>query len=80
VMARGFKLSFKIPTADEIATLRHIHRNRPPEHEASVRRATEGLSAFFEALERGEVDLADLPPDLRSRLGELQPERDSADS
>jgi superfamily I DNA and RNA helicase len=70
VVERGFKLSFTVPTAEELAALRHIHRDRPPEEEASVRQATKGLAAFLEALDRGELDLADLPPSIRNRLRE----------
>jgi len=69
VAEKGFKLSFEVPTAEELAALRHIHRDRPPEEEASVKKATKGLSAFLEAVDRGELDLADLPPGLRTRLG-----------
>jgi hypothetical protein len=51
-----------------ISKLRHIYRVRTAEDEESVRKATEGLSAFLEAIERGEMDLHDLPPDMRTRL------------
>jgi superfamily I DNA and RNA helicase len=74
VMAKGYKLAFDIPTSAQLATLRHIHRDRPPEQEASVLKATEGLSTFLEAYDRGEMDLLDLPPALRTRLKRLREE------
>ena len=80
VIANDFKLGFTIPTAAELMTLRHIHRDRPPEDEASVKRATEGLSAFLEALDQGEVDWLDLPPNLRTRLQRLRGESSIDDS
>jgi superfamily I DNA and RNA helicase len=63
-----YKLDFTIPTPEQLATLRHLHRERPAEAEAVIRRTTDILTTFFEAVERGEVDLADLPPAIRTRL------------
>ncbi len=68
VVDSGFKLQFTIPTSDELQKLRHIHRERAVHEEASVRKATEGLSIFLDALARGDVELADLPPGLRTKL------------
>ncbi len=77
IIANRFQLEFTIPTANELAQLRHIHRDRPEGEEEAVRRATEGVAAFLEAVERGEMDLLDLPPGLRTRLSRLQ--TDSSD-
>jgi superfamily I DNA and RNA helicase len=63
-----YKLEFTIPTPERLATLRHLHRDRPAEAEAVIRKTTDVLTTFFEALERGEVDIADLPPAIRTRL------------
>jgi superfamily I DNA and RNA helicase len=63
-----FRLQFRIPTAGELAQLRHLHRDRPAEVEESLRKATEGLTAFVEAYEKGDLDLLDLPPPLRTKL------------
>jgi superfamily I DNA and RNA helicase len=68
VRAKGFKLEFQIPTAAELVTLRHVHRDRSDADEDSVRRATEGLQTFIDAYERNEIDFYDLPPALRTRL------------
>jgi superfamily I DNA and RNA helicase len=77
VRQRGYKLEFTIPTAQRLAELRHIHRDRPDDAEETVRRATEGISMFLQAVERGEMDLYDLPPDLRTRLTMLRSETES---
>jgi superfamily I DNA and RNA helicase len=74
---RGYKLEFTIPTARQLAQMRHIHRDRPEGAEETVRRATAGISMFLEAVERGEMDLYDLPPDLRTRLTMLRSETQS---
>lgn len=68
VCSKGFKLRFTIPTSNELSKLRHLHRDRPEGFEESLRKATEGLSVFVEAYERGELDLLDLPPALRTKL------------
>ncbi|MEU8319750.1 ATP-binding domain-containing protein [Nonomuraea sp. NPDC048881] len=68
VIDADFTLRFRIPTQDELRTLRHLHRERSPQGEASVRKATAGLAEFLKSIENGEVDLRDLPPELRTRL------------
>jgi superfamily I DNA and RNA helicase len=80
VAEKAFRLEFTIPTIEKLRTLRHIYRVRPAEDEESIRKATEGLSAFLEAIERGEMDLHDLPPDMRTRLiTRVQPEEPGDD-
>ena len=74
---RNFQLQFTIPTAQRLTQMRHIHRDRPEGEEAAVRRVTEGVAAFLEAVDRGEMDFYDLPPDVRTRLTRLR--RNSAD-
>jgi superfamily I DNA and RNA helicase len=71
VKERNYQLEFEVPTAERLAELRHIHRDRSPDEEAMVVRATEGLSAFLEAIERGDADLHDFPVALRERLERL---------
>lgn len=72
VRDNDYKLSFTIPTGPELAKLRHIHRDRPEGEEATVKKATAGVAAFLEAVERGEMDLFDLPPDIRTRLTRIK--------
>ena len=68
VATKGFKLEFTVPTSAQLASLRHTHRDRPAGSVASIRKATRGLKDFIRAVERGEMDLHDLPPDLRTKL------------
>lgn len=72
IIAKSFQLDFTIPTGAELDKLRHIHRDRPEHEEKTVRRATEAIEAFLEAVDRGEMDLLDLPPNVRTRLSRLQ--------
>ncbi len=68
VIDKAYRLEFTIPTPAELATLRHLHRERPAEAEAVVKQAADSLTAFLEAVERGDLDIADLPPAVRTRL------------
>jgi superfamily I DNA and RNA helicase len=68
ILSQNFQLNFTIPTEAELRTMRHVHRERAADEEASILRATEGLSMFLEALDAGEIDLEDLPPAIRTRL------------
>ena len=68
VADKAFRLEFTIPTGEQLRALRHVYRDRSAEDEESVRKATEGVSAFLEAIDRGDMDLQDLPPALRTRL------------
>jgi superfamily I DNA and RNA helicase len=76
VIAREFRLDFVVPTATELDQLRHIHRELTVGEEARIRRASDGLAAFLEAVEKGDVELEDLSPAIRTRLAIFQMQRD----
>ncbi len=80
VISQNYRLNFTIPTASELARLRHIHRERSEADEEAMKRATKGLAVFIEAIDRGELDLGDLPPALRTRLVTLRSVDDDDDS
>ncbi|MFD8047675.1 DEAD/DEAH box helicase [Streptomyces chartreusis] len=63
-----FQLSFRIPSAQKLAKMRHIYKDRSSVTKESVRRATQRLQALIDAFDKDEVELHDLPPDLRTRL------------
>jgi len=79
VVADNFQLKFRIPTDEDLTRLRHIHRDRPAQDEATVRRNTGRLISFLEAVDRGEMDVHDLPDDVRIRLAQLQQELPGGD-
>jgi superfamily I DNA and RNA helicase len=68
VRDKEFKLNFKIPTSSELAKMRSIHRDRSDAEISNLKKVTRGLQAFIEAYENQEIDLYDIPPELRSRL------------
>ncbi|CAM5733139.1 hypothetical protein SMICM304S_11854 [Streptomyces microflavus] len=68
VQSANFQLSFRIPSAQKLAKLRHIYKDRTGVTKESVKRATQGLQAFIDAFEKDEIELHDLPLSLRTRL------------
>lgn len=77
VRENNFQLKFKIPTRTELAALRRTHRERSDSDEAAIMKARASIESFVEAFERDEVDLADLPPRLRTRLLNALADRDA---
>lgn len=68
VRSAGFKLRFVIPTSEELARLRRIHRERSDAEVATLKKATRNAQELLDAFERGEVGVEDLPPAVRTRL------------
>ena len=68
VRQAGFRLRFVIPTSEDLARLRRVHRDRSDAEVATLRKATRNAQELLDAFERGEVDLEDLPPAVRTRL------------
>lgn len=64
----NFRLQFKVPTAEVLARLRRIHKDRTEVEVNAIKRARKSLDTLVEALERDEIDIEDLPPKLRTRL------------
>lgn len=79
VRQKRYQLDFRVPNAAERATLRRIHRERSAEETAAVRRSTEELARLVEALDRGEMQIEDVPASLRRRLREALSGHDSED-
>jgi superfamily I DNA and RNA helicase len=71
VRAKDFRLTFTVPTAEQRAKLRRIHRERSAEETAALRRTTDELNRIVEQIDREELDIEDLPSSTRRRLREL---------
>ena len=71
VRRHGYQLQFQVPTPEELQRLRRIHRDRTPSERAKIKKATEGTADLLEMLERGDLTLQNLPPDLRERIQKL---------
>lgn len=68
VQSNSFTLDFRIPTDRELAEMRRIHRERSQHEVQSIQTAARSADTFLTMLERGELDLEDLPPAIRTRL------------
>jgi len=71
VVQHRFHLNFQIPTPDESRRLRNIHRDRSASERAEIRKAEKGLKQFLDAMEKGEVALESLPPEMQRSLRKL---------
>ncbi len=63
-----FRLTFRVPTAEQLAKIRQIHRELTTDERARAQRARRDLASFLEALERGDVAIENLPLELRAAL------------
>jgi superfamily I DNA and RNA helicase len=75
VHKNGFQLTFKVPTADELKTLRRIHRDRTEDEIQRVETSRKTLEEIIEMIEKEELTLADLPTALRRKLSKLLGEK-----
>lgn len=72
IVSNRYQLKFRIPTESQLATLRHLNRERSAADEKALKQHSEALSSLFSAFESGEMSVDDLPPALRTRLTSLQ--------
>ena len=68
VRSNNFQLSFTVPTPDQLETMRRIHRDRSDEEIEAINRATKGIGDLMKLFEAGDLDLADLPPRVRTQI------------
>jgi superfamily I DNA and RNA helicase len=70
-VANHFQLSFQVPTPEELADMRHRHRDRGREYENRVRKINANLEDLERQMVEGQIELNELSPELRERLVEL---------
>lgn len=71
VKQRGYRLEFRLPTPEQSAAMRQIHRERTDEERARAEKAAQGLATFVDGLQRGDISLEHLPVELRTRLAKM---------
>jgi superfamily I DNA and RNA helicase len=69
--ASGFVLGFRVPTADELAKMRRINRDRTRAELQRIEKAKAGLTSFLSAMEKDEIDMDSLSPAQRTKLAKL---------
>ena len=68
IKTNAFRLRFTIPTEDELANIRRIHRDLTASERARITNAHDGLRSFIDALEHGDMFMRDIPLELRAAL------------
>ena len=63
-----YRLRFKIPTQQELANIRRIHRDLTRSERAKINQANDGLKTFVDALEEGQVLFDEVSLDLKATL------------
>jgi len=72
VIGKNYSLDFTIPTPDQLAKIRMIHRDRTAGEMEVLKKAEKGLREFVQLLERGEISAENLPPGLREAVAKLK--------
>lgn len=65
IKANGYRLRFRIPTSEELAKIRQIHRELTADERGRAQKAERELRSLVEALEKGDVSVENLPVRLR---------------
>lgn len=68
VKQRGFRLDFRYPTEEEREYISIVHRDVSEDEKSDIQQAAGDLASVLERLERGDLHLADLPPELIARM------------
>jgi superfamily I DNA and RNA helicase len=71
VAERDYRLEFKYPDAETRKKLRIISRDITRKRSRKTERDISELRRVLESIEAGDVEIEDLPPSLRRRLGDL---------
>ena len=68
IQGSDYRLSFSIPTDDQLHNMRQIHRERTAGERARANEAESALRNFIEAMKRGDTSLEELPIELKTDL------------
>ncbi len=71
VVNNGFKLTFTVPTSDELERMRRINRDRTKQEKGQIRRAEKSIEEVLELLRQGVIS-ADAMPQLQELINEMQ--------
>ena len=71
VVQNEYRLIFDVPTPPELERMRTIHRDRSEDELSRIDQSVEGLRDLLDLLQRGEIEIESLPPDVRTGLARL---------
>ena len=64
-VSNNFKLEFKVPTIDEIKSMREKHKDISKEENKKIQKARNDIRSIISSFESGSVDI-DMIPELRA--------------
>lgn len=70
VVAHSYQLDFTLPTAQEMDRLRRVHSELSQATRQKIQRVTTDLDDLIQAIERGDLPVEALPPNLLRRIRE----------
>lgn len=76
VARNGYRLSFPVPTEEQLAALRRIHRDMTAAERRRIANHADALISFARDMERGVIDKDALPKEVMQRLYRLLREDD----
>ena len=68
IISNGYRLKFSIPTSDELSRMRQIHRELTASERQKVQQMEQNLRELIVALEKGDLDIENLPADVRGAM------------
>ena len=68
VRDEDYHLDFEIPTEERLVSMRRIARDRTDREVEAVERVAKTLDELLEEVDRGSMDILDVPPNVRRRL------------
>lgn len=68
VISNGYHLKFRIPSPDELSRMRQIHRELTASERQKMQQVEQNLRALIVALEKGDLDIENLPADVRGAI------------
>jgi len=71
VIANKFRLTFKVPSPEELKKMRKINRDRTEDELQRINNSNKSLNEMIELIERDEMTLDDIPIGLREKLKKL---------
>jgi superfamily I DNA and RNA helicase len=68
VIEHAYRLDFRVPTAEQLALLRMIHRDKTKDEKRMVKETEAKLGEFLDRVLVGEMSVEDLTPEIRRKL------------
>ncbi len=71
VVERDYQLRFTVPAREQLAKMRQIYRELSASEQQRLQGYEKSLRSLIEAVDRGEIDIDQLPSDIRTALARL---------